>query len=177
MWIPIGRTLLDEETIGRRLDELAEEISRDYADSGEVVLVGVLRGAFVFLADLCRRLELPVMIDFVAVSSYEAGEKREEGEEILLDVRTPIEGRHVIVVEDIVDSGRTVEAVRRVLAEKGPRSLAVCTLLCKPEALEVDVSPDYVGFDIPDEWVVGYGLDYDHQHRALPRVAVVEPPE
>ena len=167
--------LIAEAAIARRVEELAAAISRDYHDAGEVVLVGVLRGAFIFLADLARRLSVPRRIDFVALSSYERG-TASKGVRLIMDLRVNVAGRHVLVVEDIVDSGHTLAYLVALLRARGPASLKTCALTRKPARLEVDVTLDYVGFDIPDRWVVGYGLDYDDQYRALPYIGTVEAP-
>lgn len=166
------KVLIPEAAIDRRVDELAREISTDYAGKEEFLLVGVLRGAFVFLADLTRRLTVPHRVDFIALSRYEdgavAGEVR-----LVMDLRAPVAGRHVLVVEDIVDSGHTLAYLVRTLRARGPASLKTCALTRKPGRLEVDVPLDYVGFDIPDRWVVGYGLDYGDRWRTLPYIGVV----
>jgi hypoxanthine phosphoribosyltransferase len=166
--------LISEDNIRKRVAELAEQISSDYADSGDVVLIGVLKGAFVFLADLSRQLTIPRTIEFIAVSSYGAGS--ESGAvRLVMDVRGNIEGRHVLIVEDIVDTGHTLNYLIGILESHGPASIKTCTLLHKAEQAEVDVEIDYVGFGIGDEWVVGYGLDYAEQNRTLPYIGTVEP--
>jgi hypoxanthine phosphoribosyltransferase len=173
MWVPVERTLLSAEQIRARVGELAATISADYAGR-EVLLVGVLRGAFIFLADLSRRLAVPNRVDFIALSSYQGAESG--AVRLLMDLREDIAGRHVLLVEDIVDRGRTLAYLLRLLGARKPASLACCALLRKPARLEVAATVDYLGFDIPDEWVVGYGLDYADQHRTLPYVGVVRPP-
>ncbi len=170
---PAPPVLISEAAIARRVDELAAQISRDYADAGEVLLVGVLRGAFIFLADLARRLTVPRRIDFVALSSYDQGAVS-KGVRLIMDLRVAIAGRHVLLVEDIVDSGHTLSYLVALLATRGPASLKTCALTRKPDRLEVDVNLDYVGFDIPDRWVVGYGLDYNDRYRALPYIGTVD---
>jgi hypoxanthine phosphoribosyltransferase len=166
--------LISEDNIRKRVAELAEQISSDYADSGDVVLIGVLKGAFVFLADLSRQLTIPRTIEFIAVSSYGAGS--ESGAvRLVMDVRGNIEGRHVLIVEDIVDTGHTLNYLIGILESHGPASIKTCTLLHKAEQAEVDVEIDYVGFGIGNEWVVGYGLDYAEQNRTLPYIGTVEP--
>ena len=167
--------MISEEAIRRRVDELAGEISEDYRDKGDVVLIGVLKGSFIFLADLSRRLTIPRTIEFIAVSSYGDSSVRSGAVRLLMDVRGPIEGRHVIIVEDIVDSGHTLKYLLGVMASHNPASLRTCTLLHKPVRAEVDVDLDYVGFTIPDEWVVGYGLDYAERDRTLPYIGIVHP--
>jgi hypoxanthine phosphoribosyltransferase len=173
MWTPVERPLLTAEQIAGRVGELAAEISRDYAGR-EVLLVGVLRGAFIFLADLARRLEVPNRVDFIALASYDGVESG--AVRLLMDLREDSAGRDVLLVEDIVDRGRTLAYLLRLLAARKPASLRTCALLRKPARVEVEATVDYLGFDIPDEWVVGYGLDYADQHRTLPYVGVVRPP-
>jgi hypoxanthine phosphoribosyltransferase len=172
MSIQIRETLLSEEAIRSRVRELADQISRDHAGH-EVLLVGVLRGAFIFLADLVRELRIPSKIDFIAVSSY--GKGLESGAvRLIMDLREDISGRHVILVEDIVDSGRTLAYLREMLSARHPASLQICALVRKPECLKIDVPVDYLGFDLPNVWVVGYGLDCMDEHRGLPYIAAVE---
>ena len=156
-----------------RVAELGAEISRDYAGRN-VLLVAVLRGAALFVADLARAMTVPVEIDFMAVSSYGSGTRSSGVVRLTADLSLSIEGRDVIIVEDVIDSGRTISYLRRNLATRHPRSLSLCVLLDKVSRREVDVEVDYVGFVIPDEFVVGYGLDYDGWHRNLPDLAVLE---
>ncbi len=166
--------LISEADIQKRVTELAEQISADYADNGDVVLIGVLKGAFIFLADLSRQLTIPRTIEFIAVSSYGAGS--ESGAvRLVMDVRGNIEGRHVLIIEDIVDTGHTLNYLIGMLKSHGPASIRTCTLLHKAERAEVDVEIDYVGFGIGDEWVVGYGLDYAEENRTLPYIGNVQP--
>lgn len=167
--------LISERRIAERVDELARQISADYADADELLLVGVLRGAFIFLADLARRLDVPCSIDFMALSHYEHGSTPSAGVRLIMDLRVPIAGRHVLLVEDIVDSGETLAYLRRMLEARRPASLKVCALTRKPDRLTSEVRLDYVGFDIPDAWVVGYGLDYDNRFRALPYIGMLKP--
>jgi hypoxanthine phosphoribosyltransferase len=165
--------LISEAAIQARVAELADQIGRDYAGQGTLLLVGVLRGAFIFMADLVRRLTIPVQIDFIAVSSY--GDATESGAvRLVLDLRRSIEGRQVLLVEDIIDSGHTMEYLLRTLAARRPASLRVCALLRNPERLQVDLPLDYVGFDIPNVWVVGYGLDLGDAHRNLAYIGIAE---
>lgn len=169
----IEQVLIDEATLQARVAELAAQIDRDYANVDRLLLIGVLKGAFIFLADLARRLHVPHAVDFMAVSSY--GMAAVSGAvRIVLDLREPIEGKHVMLVEDIVDSGKTLAYLHHVLASRNPASLRTCALLRKerPEALVVPV--DYLGFTIPDVWVVGYGLDYADTHRTLPYIGVLK---
>lgn len=168
-------TLISEKDIKKRVDELAAQISLDYADRGELVLVGVLKGSFIFLADLSRRLSIPRHIEFIAVSSYEHGSIRSGAVRLVMDVRRSIEGKHVLVVEDIVDTGHTLHYLIDMLKSRNPASVRTCTLLHKEHRTEVDVDIDYLGFSIGDEWVVGYGLDYDEKDRTLPYIGVIQP--
>ncbi len=171
-------TLITEEEISRRVAELAAEIDRDYSATDELILVGVLKGSFIFLADLARRLSTRHRVEFIAVSSYGDSESTEHtgAVRLLMDFRHDITDRDVLVVEDIVDSGQTLEYLMRVLRARGPRSLHACTLLRKPDRLQVVVDVSYVGFDIPDVWVVGYGLDWAERHRTLPYIGQIHPP-
>lgn len=170
------RELIAERTIRRRVEQLARRISEDYAEAGELVLVGVLKGAFVFLADLSRHLTIPRRIEFIALSSYRTGSRR-GAVRLIMDVRASIEGKHVLVVEDIVDSGHTLRYLLDTLAAREPASVEACVLVQKRQGLEEDVELRYLGFEIPDVWVVGYGLDYDERYRTLPYIGVLELPE
>lgn len=168
------RELLAEATIRRRVEALAREISEDYRDVDELVLVGVLKGAFIFLADLSRALRVPRRIEFMGLSSYRSGASR-GAVRLVLDLRTDVRGKHVLVVEDIVDSGHTLRFLMETLRARHPASLEACTLVRKPAGEEVEVDVRYLGFEIPDLWVVGYGLDHDERYRTLPYIGVVEP--
>jgi hypoxanthine phosphoribosyltransferase len=170
----IGRILISRDEIAARVTELGEAIGRDYAGRTPV-LVGVLKGAVVFTADLLRAIPMPAAMDFMAVSSYGSGTRSTGVVRLTADLSLSIEDRDVIIVEDVIDSGRTISYLRRNLATRHPRSLALCGLLDKVSRRELDVDIDYVGFVIPDEFVVGYGLDYDGRHRELPDLAVLEP--
>ncbi len=174
MTSPQPTPLFTESEIAARVATLAAAISRDYADRGELLLVGVLKGTFIFLADLARRIEVRRQIDFVALSSYRDGATRPAELRPVMDLRGDITGRHVLVVEDIVDTGRTLAYLMPLLAARSPSSLAVCTLLHKRARREVAIEPDYVGFEVPDRWVVGYGLDHAERYRALPYIGVIE---
>ena len=167
--------LISEADIRRRVDELAAQISADYAAREALVLVGVLKGSFIFLADLSRRLSIPRTIEFIAVSSYEYGSVQSGAVRLVMDVRGNIEGKHVLIVEDIVDTGHTLHYLIGMLESHRPASVRTCTLLHKAERAEVDVDLDYVGFSIPDAWVVGYGLDYAEENRTLPYIGVIHP--
>ncbi len=170
----LEEVLIPEDAIQKRVAELGAEISRDYEGVDQLLLVCILRGAVVFLADLMRKITVPTAIDFMAVSSYGVGARTSSGVvRILMDLKTNIEGRHVLIVEDIIDTGRTLDYITRVLKERRPASLKVCCLLSKPERREVHVPIDYIGFDIPDRYVFGYGLDVDELWRQLPFVGVL----
>lgn len=168
----IGEVIVESDALARRVGELAATVSRDYTGK-DLVLIGVLKGAVFFLADFMRALEIPCEVDFMAVSSYGSATKSSGVVRILKDLDAAIEGRHVLIVEDIVDSGLTLQYLLRNLAGRNPASLEVCALLLKPTSRKVDLQPRYVGFEIPDEFVVGYGLDHDERYRALPYVAVL----
>ena len=169
--------LISEKDIDARVDELAAQISSDYADKGEIVLIGVLKGAFIFLADLSRRLTIPRHIEFIAVSSYQHGNVPSGAVRLVMDVRASIAGRHVLIVEDIVDTGNTLHYLIDMLKSRNPASIRTCALLHKEHKTEVDVDVDYLGFAIGDEWVVGYGLDFAEKGRTLPYIGVVQPDE
>jgi hypoxanthine phosphoribosyltransferase len=170
----VGEILLDEETIQSRIRELGREISSDYAGR-ELLLVGVLKGAVFFMADLMRAITVPCEIDFMAISSYGASTDSSGVVRILKDLDINIDGRHVLVVEDIIDSGLTLSYLIRNLEAREPASLEICALLTKPERREIDVPVRYVGFEIPNRFVIGYGLDYSELYRNLPYVGVLDP--
>jgi hypoxanthine phosphoribosyltransferase len=169
----IGEILVGSEDLERRVGELGAEISRDYAGR-DLVIVGVLKGAVFFVSDLMRRLEVPVEVDFMAVASYGSATKSSGVVRILKDLDAAIEGRDVLIVEDIVDSGLTLQYLMRNLQGRNPRSLEVCALLVKPERQKVDLPARYVGFEIPDRFAVGYGLDHAERYRNLPYVAALK---
>ncbi len=169
----LGEVLVSAEDLQRRVAELGEQISRDYAGR-RLLLVGVLKGAVFFLSDLMRYIRIPVEVDFMAVASYGSATDASGVVRILKDLDAAIEDRHVLIVEDIVDSGLTLQYLLRNLGSRGPRTLEVCALLTKPARRKVDLPTRYVGFEIPDRFVVGYGLDYGEQHRNLPFVAALE---
>jgi hypoxanthine phosphoribosyltransferase len=168
----IGKVLIDEEAIRRRVRELGQEISRDYKGKTPV-LVNVLKGGIIFLSDLVRSLKVLHEIDFMWVSSYR-GTESSGVVRILADLSINIEGLDVIIIEDIVDTGMTLDYIRHILLARHPKSLRICTLLDKKARRTVDVPIDYVGFEIPDEFVIGYGLDYAEKLRNLPYVAVMK---
>jgi hypoxanthine phosphoribosyltransferase len=169
----IGETLVPAEDLQRRVRELAGEISRDYAGK-DLVLVGVLKGAVFFLSDLMRQLEIPVEVDFMAVASYGSATKSSGVVRILKDLDAAIEGRDVLIVEDIVDSGLTLQYLMRNLKGRNPRSLEVCALLVKPSRQKVELPTRYVGFEIPNRFAIGYGLDHGERYRNLPYVAALK---
>ena len=168
----IGEVLVPPDDLARRVRELAAEISRDYAGR-DLVLIGVLKGAVFFLADLMRDIDVPCEVDFMAVASYGSATKSSGVVRILKDLDAVIEGRDVLIVEDIVDSGLTLQYLLRNLAGRNPRSLEVCALLIKPSRRKVDLETRYVGFEIPDQFAIGYGLDHDERYRNLPYVAAL----
>jgi hypoxanthine phosphoribosyltransferase len=170
----LERVLLEEDKIIARIAELAEQIDRDYADR-DLLLVGILKGAVMVMADLARALHRPLEMDWMAVSSYGSGAKSSGVVRILKDLDKDIGGRDVLLVEDILDSGLTLSWLLRNLASRRPASLEVFTLLRKPDAAQVEVRPRYVGFDIPNEFVVGYGLDYAQRYRHLRAVGTLAP--
>jgi len=167
--------LISEDAIQSRVVELAEQISSDYDSDDDLVMVGVLKGSFIFLADLSRRLSIPRTIEFIAVSSYGSGSVSSGAVRLVMDVRGNIEGKHVLIVEDIVDTGHTLKYLIGMLKSHRPASVKTAALVRKAESAEVDVDVDYLGFDIGDEWVVGYGLDFAEQNRTLPYIGVVKP--
>jgi hypoxanthine phosphoribosyltransferase len=168
------KVLLDAATIQARVKELAGEIERDYPDTEEIHMVCVLKGGFLFMADLIRSMSARVTLDFIAVSSYGSGTKSSGEVRFQKDLDTSLENRHVIVVEDIVDTGLTLKYLQEILRSRAPRSLRTACLLSKPSRRQVDVPVEYVGFTIEDKFVVGYGLDYAEKYRNLPHIAVLQ---
>src|SRR5689334_23497268 len=169
----IGEILVQPDELRARVRELGEQVSRDY-EGLDLLLVGVLKGAVFFLSDLMRHIEVPCEVDFMAVASYGSATDSSGVVRILKDLDAAIEGRDVLIVEDIVDSGLTLQYLLRNLGARNPASLEVCALLTKPERRKVELPTRYVGFEIPDRFVVGYGLDYDERHRNLPFVAALD---
>ena len=167
------RVLLTEEEVDKRINEVAEQINKDYAGKS-VHLICILKGGVFFTCELAKRLNMPVSMDFMSVSSYGAGTVSSGVVRIIKDLDEPLEGKNVLIVEDIIDSGRTLAYLIEVLKQRGPKDIHLCTLLDKPERRVKDVKVDYVCFNIPDEFVVGYGLDYDQKYRNLPYIGVVE---
>jgi hypoxanthine phosphoribosyltransferase len=172
----VQKRLLTEEEISARTGELATRITVDYRGQ-DLVMVGVLKGAFIFLADLVRHMDMQVEIDFVAVSSYGTDTKSSGVVKIIKDLDLEIEGKHVLLVEDIVDTGLTLKYLSGMLRERGPKSVEVCALLSKPDTRKVDIEVKYCGFDVPPLFVVGYGLDHAERYRQLPYVGVLEESE
>jgi hypoxanthine phosphoribosyltransferase len=168
----VGEILIDEETLAARVTELGAEVSADY-QGRDLLLIGVLKGAVFFMADLMRHLTVPCEVDFMAISSYGDSTDSSGIVRILKDLDINIEGRHVLVVEDIIDSGLTLSYLMRNLESREPATLEVCALLTKPARREIDVPVRYVGFEIPNKFVVGYGLDFAERYRNLPYVAVL----
>ena len=168
------RVLLSEEEVDARIQEVADVINRDY-EGKEVHMICVLKGGVFFMCELAKRITRPVTLDFMSVSSYGSDTKSSGVVKIIKDLDEPLEGKNVIIVEDIIDSGRTLAYLIEVLKQRNPASIRLCALLNKPDRREVEVQIDYLGFDIPDEFVVGYGLDYAQKYRNLPFIGVVEP--
>ena len=164
--------MLSEEEINSRIAELGEQISRDY-EGKEIFLICILKGASFFACELAKRITVPVNIDFMKVSSYGGGTVSSGQVSIKMDVSESIAGKDVLIVEDIIDSGNTLNLLPKILMERGPKSIRLCALLDKPDGREVDVKMNYVGFRIPDKFVVGYGLDYDQRYRNLPYIGEV----
>ncbi len=174
----IGNVLVTAQQIKDRTAELASKIATDYADltaHNDLLLIGVLKGAVMFMTDLARSLSIPVQLEFMAVSSYGSATSSSGVVRILKDLDRDIAGRHVLIVEDIIDSGLTLSWLRGNLESRQPASLSICALLRKPDAVKVDVPVKYVGFDIPNEFVVGYGLDYAERYRDLPYIGTLKP--
>ena len=169
----VARVLISEEALRRRVSELAAELSRDYGGM-DPILVCVLKGGYMFLADLTRALTIPHGIDFMAISSYGNATESSGVVRILKDLESDISGRHVVVIEDIIDTGHTIAYILENLRVRQPASLRVCTLLSKPARREVELTIDYLGFEIPNEFVIGYGLDYAQHYRNLPFVGVLK---
>ena len=171
----VGEILVQADDLKRRVRELGDEITRDYAGK-DLLLICVLKGAVFFLSDLMREIDVPCEVDFMAVASYGDATDSSGVVRILKDLDASIEGRHVLIVEDIVDSGLTLQYLMRNLRARNPASLEICALLTKPERRKAEVEASYIGFEIPDRFVIGYGLDHAERHRNLPYVAVLEDP-
>jgi hypoxanthine phosphoribosyltransferase len=168
----IGEILVQADELQHRIKEMAAEVTRDY-EGRDLLLIGVLKGAVFFLSDLMRQLDIPCEVDFMAVASYGSSTDSSGVVRILKDLDAPLEGRNVLIVEDIVDSGLTLQYLMRTLEARGPASIEVCALLTKPERRKVDMPARYVGFEIPDKFAIGYGLDYAERYRNLPYVATL----
>jgi len=168
----IEEILIPSDALQARIAELGAEISKDYAGQ-DLLLLSVLKGSVLFIADLMRQITVPHAIDFMAISSYGSGQISSGAVQILKDLDQPIEGRNVLIVEDIIDTGYTLSYLVRLLQVRRPKSLRICTLLNKPSRREVEVPVDYIGFDIPNKFVLGYGLDFDQLYRNLPYIAVL----
>lgn len=172
----LEETLIDEETLQTRIAELGQQISADYANGDDLLLICVLKGGMLFLADLMRHITVPHNIDFMAISSYGNAARQSSGAvRIDMDLRIDVGGRHLLIIEDIIDSGHTLDYILRTLQARQPGSLKICTLLSKPDRREVDIPVNYVGFEIPNKFVFGYGLDLDEYYRNLPFIGVVRP--
>jgi hypoxanthine phosphoribosyltransferase len=168
-----GRPIVTQEEMRTRIKELGRQISTDYADK-ELILVGILKGAYAFYADLARAIRVPLRVDFLVVTSYGTRAKSTGRVKMVTDLTEDIAGRDVLLIEDIVDSGLTVQYLVKTLSKRKPKSIKVCTLLSKPERRKVNVPIDYIGFKIPNKYVVGYGLDYQQKYRNLPYLAVLD---
>ena len=166
------RVLIEEEKVDKRIEELGKKISEEYAGK-EVHLICILKGSIFFTCELAKRITVPVSLDFMSVSSYGAGTESSGVVKLVKDLDEPLEGKNVIVIEDIIDSGRTLSYLLEILSARKPASLKLCTLLDKPDRRVMPVHVDYTGFEIPDEFVVGYGLDYDQRYRNLPYIGVL----
>ena len=170
----IGRILITEDELRQKVKELGEQITKDY-EGKPLLLVGILKGSVVFMADLMREIKTDCKIDFMSVSSYGSGTVTSGEVQIILDLRKPIQNYDLLIVEDILDSGVTLSYLRQLLSARGPKSIKICTLLDKPDRRKRDIKPDYCGFSIPDEFVIGYGLDVDEKYRNLPYVGIYDP--
>ena len=168
------RVLLSEDEIREKVRELGGKITADYKNSN-LMLVTVLKGAVVFLADLMRQIDVPAEIDFMVVPSYGSGVKSSGVVKIVKDLDVPLAGKDILIVEDILDSGLTLSYIKELLESRGPRSIRIATLLDKPSRRKVDLQADYIGFSVPDEFVIGYGLDYDEKYRNLPYIGILKP--
>lgn len=170
----ILKTLLSEEQLRQRVNELGKQISEDYRDKN-LLMVSVLKGSVVFMADLMREISIPCEIDFMCVSSYGSGTKTSGVVKIVKDLDIDLKDRDLLIVEDILDSGMTLSYIKELLKQRGTRSIRICALLDKPDRRKADIVADYIGFTVPDEFVVGYGLDYDERYRNLPYVGILKP--
>ena len=170
----IAKVLISEEQLQAKVAELGAQISRDY-EGKDLLLVSILKGSVVFMADLMRAITEPCSIDFMVVSSYGSGVKSSGVVKIVKDLDVPLAGKDLLIVEDILDSGLTLSYIKELLASRGPASIRIATLLDKPSRRKVDLVADYIGFSVPDEFVIGYGLDYDEKYRNLPYIGILKP--
>lgn len=170
----ILKVLLTQEELREKVKELGRQITQDYQGKN-LMIVTVLKGAVVFLADLMREIDVPAEIDFMVVSSYGSGVKSSGVVKIVKDLDVPLAGKDLLIVEDILDSGLTLSYIKELLASRGPASIRIATLLDKPSRRKVDLVADYIGFSVPDEFVIGYGLDYDEKYRNLPYIGILKP--
>ncbi len=168
------KTLLSEEELTAKVAELGAKITEDYRGK-DLLIVTVLKGAVVFLADLMRKIDTPAEIDFMVVSSYGSGTKTSGVVKIVKDLDVPLKDRHILIVEDILDSGLTLDYIKGILKDRGAASIKIATLLDKPARRKADLKADYVGYEVPDEFVIGYGLDYDEKYRNLPYIGILKP--
>lgn len=169
----VAGILISKEQLSEKVAELAKQISKDYKDR-QFIMVAVLKGSFIFAADLMREMDISVNINFMAVSSYGAAAKSSGAVKILKDLDTDVNGKDVLIVEDIIDSGLTLSYLKQLILTRGAKSVRICTILNKPARRKVDIEVDYLGFDIPDEFVVGYGLDYNECYRNLPYIGILK---
>lgn len=170
----ILNVLISKEELAKKVQEIGAQISKDY-EGKNLMMVSVLKGSVVFMADLMRAVTVPAEIDFMSVSSYGSGAKTSGVVKIIKDLDIELAGRDLLIVEDILDSGLTLSYIKKILMERGPRSIKICTLLDKPERRKADIFADYSGFEVPDEFVVGYGLDFAEKYRNLPYIGVLKP--
>jgi hypoxanthine phosphoribosyltransferase len=175
LYADIDHILIDAAQLQSRVNEIAADITQTYQDEEDLLFICVLKGGYMFLSDLSKAITRPHTIDFMGISSYGSGTQSSGAVQIIMDLKQPITGRNVLIVEDIIDSGRTLDYMRRNLLARNPKSLRICSLLNKPSRREIEVEVEYLGFDIPDEFVVGYGLDFDELYRNLPFIAVLKP--
>ncbi len=170
----IDQVLIDEESLNKRIKKLANQVNEYYEDKNELVLVGILKGSIMFMAQLAKSIKINCTLEFMDVSSYEDGTESSGNVKIIKDLDTDISGKEVLIVEDIIDTGRTLDALRQSLIKRGANSVKIITLLDKPERRVIEIKPDWTGFKIPNEFVVGYGLDYQQKYRNLPFIGVLK---
>lgn len=170
----IEKVLIDEESLQRQIKKIAKKINDYYEDKGELILVGILKGSVMFMSELAKHLDIKCRLEFMSVSSYDSGTVTSGNVKILMDLDTDIKDREVLIVEDIIDSGNTLKKIKENLEKRGPKDLKIVTLLDKPDRREVDLKADLTGFKIPNEFVVGFGLDYDQLYRNLPYIGILK---